>query len=227
MSHVLDRPVWSALTSRHAALAIGNGCARRYPGTIVPFAASCDDDPASLAALSVCVGAQHQIFLLQATDIKLPPDLVVIERAVGVQMILQSPLPPLLDARIEQLGESDLDDMLALAEMTKPGPFTRGVLELGDFFGLRRAGQLIAMAGERMKCQDYTEVSGVCVHPDGRGQNLGATLSVHVAKRIVARGETPYLHAYANNEMAIALYRRIGFEIRLDMQAAVITRADT
>ena len=52
MSHILDRPIWSALETAHASLAEGNALARRYPPSIVPFAASADNSPESLEALA-------------------------------------------------------------------------------------------------------------------------------------------------------------------------------
>ncbi|WP_163317661.1 GNAT family N-acetyltransferase, partial [Enterobacter hormaechei] len=70
---------------------------------------------------------------------------------------------------------------------------------------------LIAMAGERMRTPGFTEVSGVCTHPDFRGAGLAGKLMRAVAARIVARGELPFLHAYADNASAIALYERLGY----------------
>jgi len=75
-------------------------------------------------------------------------------------------------------------------------------------------GQLAAMAGERMKPDGFTEVSGVCTHPDHRGRGYAGALSRIVAQRIVARGETPFLHAYADNAAAVGLYETLGFRIR-------------
>jgi predicted GNAT family acetyltransferase len=80
------------------------------------------------------------------------------------------------------------------------------------------------MAGERMKLPGYSELSGVCSHPDVRGKGLGRLLSLFVARRIFARGDRPFLHAYAGNATAIALYRSIGFELRAEMNVAVIRR---
>jgi predicted GNAT family acetyltransferase len=83
----------------------------------------------------------------------------------------------------------------------------------------------VAMAGERMKQPGYAELSGVCSHPDVRGQGLGRLLSSFVTAQILARGETPYLHAYATNTVAIELYKTIGFEIRARLNVAVVRRA--
>ncbi len=45
-----------------------------------------------------------------------------------------------------------------------------------------------------------------------------------VAERILARGETPFLHVYATNVGAIALYQSLGFDLRSEITAAVVTR---
>ena len=81
------------------------------------------------------------------------------------------------------------------------------------------------MAGERMKLDGLTEISGVCAHPDVRGRGYAKLLSMYVAGRILERGETPFLHAYATNAPAISLYQSIGFSLRSAMNVAVLQRA--
>jgi predicted GNAT family acetyltransferase len=41
---------------------------------------------------------------------------------------------------------------------------------------------------------------------------------------ILARGETPFLHAYAENRGAIALYEALGFAFRGEMVMLVLGR---
>jgi predicted GNAT family acetyltransferase len=115
--------------------------------------------------------------------------------------------------------------MLALATLTKPGPFLPRTHELGQFWGVKENGRLIAMAGERMKLPGFTEVSGVCTHPDFRGRGLAGVLSRVVATHIMNRGETPFLHAYAANRPAISLYESLGFRLRCNVGVTVLTRA--
>ena len=97
-------------------------------------------------------------------------------------------------------------------------------LALGNFWGIRVDGRLIAMAGERLKVEGMTELSGVCTHPDFRGQGLGRLMTLFAAGKICARGEQPFLHTYAANETAIGLYGKLGFRLRTPMNVAVIER---
>lgn len=225
MKHPLDRPVWTALASRHAALAEGGALARRYPAAIVPFASTGDDGEESLAALDRLVASGDTIYMIQADPIVLPSTLAATVTAAGVQMLAARALEKISDEHIQRLGAADAEQMLELATLTKPGPFTLRAMDLGEFFGIRIDGHLAAMAGERMKQTGFTELSGVCVHPDFRGRGLARLLSLFVARRIAARGETPYLHAYATNGAAIGLYEAIGFRLRCNMHVAMVQRA--
>src|ERR1700741_4589350 len=108
------------------------------------------------------------------------------------------------------LGDADASEMLALALLTEPGPFLRRTHTMGAFLGLRIDGRLAAMAGERMRFPGYTEVSGVCTHPDFRGRGLARRLSAAVLTAIEARGEQAFLHAWKTNLAAITLYESLG-----------------
>jgi predicted GNAT family acetyltransferase len=144
--------------------------------------------------------------------------------AFGVQMIAERHMPEIEDERITPLGEADAADMLELATLTKPGPFTLKALSLGDFWGIKENGRLIAMAGERLKQEGHTELSGVATHPDFQGKGLGRLMTLYVAGKIFAKGEQPFLHTYAANAVAIGLYESIGFKLRTRMNVAVIER---
>jgi predicted GNAT family acetyltransferase len=52
---------------------------------------------------------------------------------------------------IVQLGDADAPEMLALAQLTEPGPFFARTHTMGNFIGIRVDGRLAAMAGERMR----------------------------------------------------------------------------
>lgn len=113
----------------------------------------------------------------------------------------------------------------SFALLTRPGPFRARTHTLGRFIGVRENGRLIAMAGERLHLDGFREVSGVCTHPEARGRGLAEALSRAVAQRILDDGEIPFLHAYAINEPALAIYRKLGFTLRLTAQHCVWARA--
>lgn len=214
MDHPLDRPIWTALTTRQAHLALEVGGIRRFPSAFAPFAATAEGTAESFARLAALVPEGEPIVLQQAAMIEPPPGLTLIRHAETVQMVARHVPEPASGLEVAVLGPGDAPAMLALAQLTKPGPFARRTHELGRFVGIRHEGQLVAMAGERMKAEAFTEISGVCTHPDHRGRGYAAVLMQHVARDILDRGETPFLHAFADNAGAIALYERLGFVTR-------------
>lgn len=225
MSHVLDRPAWNALATHHAAFAEGGPLARRYPPSIIPFAAARDTSPESLAALEALLRHGENMVIAEAGDIVLPESLAIAGSATVAQMVLTRTPEKMPDARIEPLTEADAPAMLALATLTKPGPFTLRAQALGPFYGIRIEGRLAAMAGERMRPQGYAEMSGVAVHPDFQGRGLGRLLSIHMTHCLLERGDTPYLHAYTTNGLAIRLYGTIGYATRRVLNVAMVRRA--
>lgn len=222
---MLDRPVWSALSSRHLHLSVGGALARRYATDVNLFASARDDTPAALVALLELVHPGERIFVLQVPDIAVPSGLLPMKAGKGVQMLATRSLQAAgSDDQIVELTDSDAPEMLALATLTEPGPFLARTPLMGTFRGIRIGGRLAAMAGERFRFPGYTEVSGVCTHPDFRGRGLARGLSAAVAARIEARGEQPFLHAWQTNRPAISLYESLGFEIRATVDVKILER---
>lgn len=224
MNSPLDRPVWASLL--HAPqLAEGGDLARRYRRDVHLFASARDDDGASLAALAGLVEGGESIFVLQVPPVEVPPGLQAVRRAQGVQMLAMRPVAPLDgEESVLALTDEDAPEMLALAQLTEPGPFLARTHTMGRFVGVRIQGRLAAMAGERMHFTGATEVSGVCTHPDFRGRGLARRLSSVVAHAIQQRGEQAFLHAWTSNHAAIALYESLGFQTRTQVQVAVLAR---
>src|SRR6266403_4068788 len=222
--HPLDHPVWNALTSGQRALAEGGTLARRYPAAIAPFAAMTDMSAQSFEALGALMTASDQAVLFTPEPVTAPAEFKVLLPATGDQMIGTPAETAAGTADIVTLGPDDAAAMVELTKLTKPGPFTLRTHELGTFLGIRVDGQLVAMAGERMKPANYTEITAVCVHPDHRGRGYAQVLLAAISRQIVARGEIPFLHVFSHNESAIALYRRQGMEIRRRLYVTVLQR---
>jgi predicted GNAT family acetyltransferase len=222
---MLDRPIWAALSTRHLALSVGGALARRYLPEVNLFASACDDSPAALSALTELVQAGERVYLLQVPEIIVPAGLATTRAAKGVQMVATRRMETATaDDEVLELTDADATDMLALAQLTEPGPFLPRTHTMGVFRGIRIGGRLAAMAGERFRFPGHTEVSGVCTHPDFRGRGLARRLSAAVAARIEARGERPFLHAWKSNRPAIALYESLGFEIRAEVDVKALER---
>ncbi|MDO8323720.1 MAG: GNAT family N-acetyltransferase [Phenylobacterium sp.] len=225
MVHPLDRPVWSTLSTRQRALALGDERALRFEPRYNVFGAAADGSPENLAALAELIPADGTLWVVEAEPFTPPPGVVVRKAAVCAQMVAERPRPGDPDFAFEDLTEADAPQMLALATLTEPGPFLEATHQLGAFVGIKQDGRLVAMAGERMRPDGFTEVSGVCTHPDHRGRGYAGRLMRVVAGRITARGETPFLHSYASNLGAISLYESLGFVIRREVTATVLAKA--
>ncbi len=223
--HPLDRPVWASLTSHHASISEGSALARRYPRDVNLFASSRDETPAATAALAELVRPGENVFVLQVPAVVIPSGLVEIKAARGVQMVASSGTSVATDrGDVRTLTDADAPEMLALARLTEPGPFLGRTHSMGTFLGIRIDGRLAAMAGERMRFPGYTEVSGVCTHPDFRGRGLARRLSAAVLADLEARGDQAFLHAWKSNHAAITLYQSLGFQLRTEVNVSVLGR---
>ena len=222
--HPLDRPIWSALTTRQQALAEGGALAWRYPAAIAPFADMADMSPESFAALGALMSGSEIAVLFTPDAVVAPAGFRILLADTGEQMIGTPADCSIPGVEIVTLGVDDVPAMLALTALTKPGPFTARTHELGTFLGIRVDGELVAMTGERMKPANYTEMTAVCVHPDHRGRGYAQMLLGAVARQIVARGEIPFLHVFSSNASAIALYRRQGMEIRARLHVTALQK---
>ena len=220
----LDRPIWTALSTRQQALAEGRGPALRFPLAIAPFADMADMSAESFAALGALMAPSEIAVLFTPDAVTAPPVFKVLLAETGEQMIGTPAKSAIAGVKAVVLDMADVPAMMELTELTRPGPFSVRTHELGCFLGVRINGQLVAMAGERMKPANYTEITAVCVHPDHRGRGYAQMLLGAVARQIAARGESPFLHVFTSNTSAIALYRRQGMGIRRRFHITVLQK---
>lgn len=218
--HVLDNPIWHALTGPHATLAERAPLAARYLPDVSVFAALPDDPtPEAWHDLRELVGPGGNAFL--ASDHLEVPDGWSVQVAIPCRQMW---LPGALSDQAEPssaggdsfllLDASDVPDMLALVERTQPGPFVTRTIELGTYLGVRVGDKLVAMAGERLHPPGFTEISAVCTDASHRGKGLASRLVRAIVDGIWARGEKPFLHLTLENEPAHRIYAALGFETR-------------
>ncbi len=219
----LDTPILTALKTSHRGLALNGRFVSRYPAEIAPFAAFHEETPQAHDELRDF--AKLGPVALLYPDIGAPAPIAGLETKLAakvMQMIATIPAVAPPGFAPETLGVADAPAMLELTALTKPGPFFARTHELGRYIGIRIDGRLAAMAGERMRPHGFTEISAVCVHPDFRGQGHALALVKSLMGSIAARGERPFLHLYADNPGARALYERLGFVPRQTFEFRVM-----
>lgn len=219
--HVLDRPIWNALSTRHADVVVGSILAKRYPSDLLPFADMSGDEKENWDALVELLNPGEQCILIQKDPITVKASIPAIF-ANGLQMVAAETVQGDLHADVVKLGHEHIPQIMELCALTHAAPMRAKTPSLQKFWGILSDGQLIAMAGERFKHPGFSEISAVCTHPEHRGKGLAKTLTMHLVRQIRSQDETPYLHVYATNKAAIALYESLGFDVRMPVYSAVI-----
>lgn len=230
--HPLDNVIWQALTTRQTHCAESCGDARRFLREITLLSAFPEPSAKGYDSLAELVGPGGTAALFLDEPYQARPGWELIAGPPLLQMIFADgnlagfpgTSPSSSGATIIELGPSDSPEMVELATLTKPGPFGTRTHELGTYLGIRREGKLVAMAGERLKVPAHTEVSAVCTHTEHTGHGFAGILMTEVMRRILERGETPFLHSREDNLRAIALYERLGFKTRLRGHLALLRR---
>lgn len=223
--HILDNPVWEALTTEDKRFNIGKPSPAYFPEDVSPFVGMEHWHEKDLIRMENMLPAERSFSVMIAREVSLPSTFDILFTTPLYQMICTH-LQPIAQAgsTIEHLGEADVPAMLALTALTKPGPFLQRTIEFGNYVGIYEHGELLAMAGERLHLRGYTEMSAVCTHPDYLGKGYAAQLMTYACERIIKKGNIPFLHVKTDNLRAIRIYEQLGFTKRADFYFAVIRK---
>ncbi len=223
--YLLDNSAWVALSSDQAHLGLGNDLAKRYFPDVWQLIVLPDYQPANFKALEEIVAIEEIVFGGDFPQSAFPPNWQVLETVTILQMVgPQSIDQPTTNIEPSLLTAQDLPDIMALINLTHPGPFESRTLEMGAYWGIFEANRLIAMGGERMSVANFCEISAVCTHPDYQGRGYARFLVCHLMQNMFERGQIPFLHVVSTNTNAIALYKSLGFTTRLEFPFYVFKR---
>ena len=224
MNPILDNVVWFSLIGHQAKYATGKNNARRYAAGFSPIVGFADPADPDFASLSNYCELDEQVFCPEWNGATREGWRIHDEKAL-FRMVWDEAIPDEDDfPEAVRLGPEHADQAFELAKLTNPGPFGPRTTELGEYFGCFDAGQLIAMAGERMHAENLREVSGICTHPDFRGRGLAQRLTLKLIRNEMQRGETPFLHVMGDNPEARQLYQKMGFRDYRETSLRIISR---
>jgi RimJ/RimL family protein N-acetyltransferase len=110
-----------------------------------------------------------------------------------------------------RLTNDDAPDMDALARICELAVWHRGALSLGPAFGCFVDDRLVAMAATHFATIDVIEVGYVATHPDYRRQGYALACLTALTKAAFRLAPRVFLMVMADNEPALAVYKRLGF----------------
>lgn len=213
----LDNPAWYALTEKHQAFAIGTDSVKKYQRYVAPWVAYSEEFPGVLEELDPFIEPDESFYIFDSMP-SLPKDYIHEATVHCLQMICENGIEEEeYSQRIEKLEDKDAAELENLINLVQPGYYSPGTRLMGEYYGIRQDGKLVAAAGERICLKEYTEISGVVTHPGFTGRKFAHQLVTHVTNKNRSTGLMPYLHVAQNNERAIRLYDKLGFTVRRKM----------
>jgi len=215
---LLYNPVYNALRSGDASLCFGTENVKYFDEQVSPFVGFRQDYNQGFDDLYDVLPAGRNILYATPQLIKEPEGWQVLAEIKGLQFVYAEGINS-GDRSIKPvpLNNKNIEEMMQLAALTKPGPFGPRTIEFGHYHGIFENNQLVAMTGQRLHVANYTEISAVCTHPNHLGKGYAAALMLHQMNLIRSRGQQAYLHVRADNSRAISLYERLGFKVQRPM----------
>jgi len=212
---ILDNPVWHALQTAHKGFALGTGTIKKYPADILPIFGCEDPAAAKLSKIEPWVAINEKLFIVGALP-PVPANWKLEAKLDCVQMICPDGIQAKFEhkAEIVLLTEKDSQQMLELIEMVQPGYFYKSTPILGQYYGIKKDKQLVAMAGERLRITGFTEVSAVCTHPAHTGKGYAQQLVAHITTKNIEDEALPFLHVLTSNTRARKIYQLLGYSER-------------
>jgi predicted GNAT family acetyltransferase len=208
----LDNPVWHSLNETHAKFALAYNDLKCYQPEYCPFggynhyppAINEIDEYANLAGGFYIVGEKPGF----------SPTLTLKKELICLQMIIDRRIDEEIREPIIQLNDVYEKELFDLVNLVQPGYFKSKTSKLGAYYGIFKNGMLVSVTGERMKMNDFTEVSAVVTHPGHTGKGYAKQLITYTVNKIFDENNIPFLHVAESNTAAIELYHKLAFVAR-------------
>ena len=212
----LDNPVFHSLSEVHQDKVIQYKGVKFYHPHYCAFGGV--TDPQVMAkGLSDYAQLSSAFFVVGEKPV-FDPSLTLVKELICLQMVLDKPIDftptqeiILLESRAQKKA------LFELVNLVQPGYFKEKTADLGRYYGIYQDNQLVAVCGERMKMNDFTEISAIVTRTEYTGRGYAKQLIKHCVKNIFQEGKTPYLHVVASNIPAISLYKKLGFLTRREI----------
>lgn len=211
----LDNPVWNSLSESHQKFALEYDGTKFYDPDYCPFGGylELENTPESADKYaSLC-----ENFFIVGEKPKILDTLKIAKELICLQMIVREKVQITFDNEIIKLTEEHKEELFELVNLVQPGYFKANTFLLGNYYGIFSNKKLVSIAGERMKMNNFTEVSAIITHPDHTGKGYAKQLTSHVVNNIFDEGKIPFLHVVETNLGAIKLYEKLGFVTRRKM----------
>lgn len=212
---LLSNPVYYSLLYNNRHLGSGTDKVKYFDEAVSPFAGFDTGHEQGFQELYDLLPEGRNILYATPLSIELPKGWQLLAAVEGLQFVYESNAPvaqpPFEPTPLEQ---QHIGQMMELAALTRPGPFGPRTIEFGQYYGVFEKGQLVAMTGQRLQVQNFTEISAVCTHPDHLGKGYASALVQHQINLILGLQQVPFLHVRADNYRAIAVYERLGFKVQ-------------
>ncbi|TFF40304.1 GNAT family N-acetyltransferase [Mucilaginibacter psychrotolerans] len=224
MQHVLDNPAWNALLSGNSNLAMGTDKVKYFDPEVSPFVGFRENTAENFQQLYEVAQVGRPFGFISPVEAEIPAPWQQIVYIECLQMVHDGRDTGLSSVSLTPLTEKHIPRMLSLTKLTNPGPFAERTIEFGHYHGVMDGDKLVAMAGQRMHVFNYAEVSAVCTHPDYLGRGYAKQVLQFQTQRILAAGDTPFLHVRSDNHRAIHVYQSLGFATRKTIHFYIIKK---
>lgn len=212
----LDNPAWYSLSEAHKDFVIDYDGIKFYDPDYCSFGGALNDQNTDLGIAKYA--SLNDSFFVIGHRPAINGKVRIESELVCDQMVLDKRIDIDITENIAELQTGAQRDQLSeLVNLVQPGYFKSRTSELGAYYGIYKNAQLVAVTGERMKMDGYTELSAIVTHPEHTGKGYARQLIAHASNKIFNESKIPYLHVADTNVNAIRLYGNLGFSTRIKM----------